>query len=275
MKNLLLLICVITCTSSFSQYYYNDIIANEQSNKRYQLLKSNKIKNITVNSYDAENQASQGFSLSQEFTPDYRKLITKSTTATGSISLLSSFYENNKVKRSDEITKGVETKSEYVYNDKGLLQNITSTSTDTALKSKSVEAHVWIYNEKGQPTSMLKIKNNTDTIRIEMVLDDHGNIIEEHWKRKTVSLENYYYYYNDKNQLTDIVRFNKRAQKLLPDFLFEYDAAGRLSQMIQVPAGSSNYTIWKYTYDDKGLKQEEICSDRQKQLMGKIVYSYQ
>ena len=275
MKNLLLLICVFTCTSSFSQYYYNDIIANEQSNKRYQLLKSNKIKNITVNSYDAENQASQGFSLSQEFTPDYRKLITKSTTASGSVSLLTSFYENNKVKRSDEITKGVETKSEYVYNDKALLQSITSTSTDTALKSKSIEAHVWIYNEKGQPTLMLKIKNNTDTIRIEMVLDDHGNVIEEHWKRKTVSLENYYYYYNDKNQLTDIVRFNKRAQKLLPDFLFEYDAAGRLSQMIQVPAGSSNYTIWKYTYDDKGLKQEEICSDRQKQLMGKIVYSYQ
>jgi hypothetical protein len=107
-----------------------------------------------------------------------------------------------------------------------------------------------------------------------MVSDEHGNIIEEHWKRKNITFETYYYYYNDKNQLTDIVRFNKRVQKLLPDFLFEYDAAGRISQMIQVPPGSSNYSIWEYHYNDKGLKLEEICSNRQKQLLGKIVYSY-
>lgn len=275
MKKLLFIICITICSSSFSQYYYNDIIANEQSNKQYQLLKSNKIKNIKVNSYDADNQASQGFLLDQEFTPDYRKLITTSATATGAVSSLTTFYENNKVKRTDEITKGVQTKSEYVYDDKARIQSITSTSTDTALKSNSVEAHIWFYNANNQPVQMLKIKNNTDTMRIEMLLDEHGNVIEEHWKRRTINLETYYYYYNDKNQLTDIVRFNKRVQKLLPDFLFEYDTNGRINQMIQVPAGSSNYTIWQYTYNDKGLRQQEICSNKQKQLVGKVVYSYQ
>lgn len=269
MKFLSVTISIFFFSSSFSQYYYNDIIANNQSNRQYQLLKSNKIKKVTINSFDADNQPLQGLSLTQEFAPDYSELSTIDSSST-----LNTFYENNKVKRTSTTVKDIETITDYSYDDKGRLHSISSTSTDTALKSDAAEKHIWEYNSNDHPDYMLKIKNNTDTTRIELICDPQGNVIEEHWKKNNLSLETYYYYYNDKNLLTDIVRFNKRAQKLLPDFLFEYDANNRVSQMIQVPAGNSNYLVWHYSYNENGLKQQEICDDKQKQVVGKVVYSY-
>ena len=87
-------------------------------------------------------------------------------------------------------------------------------------------------------------------------------------------IENYYYYYNDKNWLTDIVRYNNKAKKMLPDFLYEYDTEGRVSKMIQVIAGGTNYNIWVYTYNSLGLKEKEVCYDKKKQLLGTVEYLY-
>jgi hypothetical protein len=275
MKPFLFTIALIVSSHSFSQYYYNDIVANQQSNKQYQLLKDNKVKRIKVNSYDGNNQPSEGFSLEQEFTPDYKKLTTLSTTGSGAVSVLTTYYESDKVKSIHENARGVETQTDYTYDEKGRIRIIKSATTDTSVQSTSTETHIWSYNDNNQPQLMLNIKNNRDTTHFDMIPDEYGNIGEERWKRKGTPFETYYYYYNAKSQLTDIVRFNKRAQKLLPDFLFEYDTLGRIKQMIQVPAVSSNYMIWKYIFNDKGLKQEELCTDRQKQLVGKIEYIYQ
>ncbi len=270
MKLLFLVIAILFITPLFSQYYYNDIIANYQSNQQYQLLKSNKVKKVSVNSFDADNTVLQGLSLTQEFTSDYSALSTIDSTST-----VNTFYENNKVKHISSITKGIETMTDYLYDNKGKLHIINSTSTDTALKTDATEMHIWEYNATGGPDYMLKIKNKTDTARIELICDAEGNVIEEHWKKKNISLETYYYYYNDKKLLTDIVRFNKRAQKLLPDFLFEYDDTNnRVKQMVQVPTGTSNYLVWNYSYNEKGLRIQEICLNKQKQVVGKVVYTY-
>lgn len=275
MKFLFAIGSLVCYSSLFGQYYYNDILANKQSNKQYQLLLSNKIRSVEVTSFDADNKPSAGFSLKQQFSSDYKKLITTSALDSNAASTLTTSYESNKVAATSTITKGIETKTEYLYDDKGRLQKINSSSTDTSLNNNASEQHLWFYNAKSQPDYMLKIKNGNDTTRIEFINDEHGNLVEEHWKKRSLSLETYYYYYNDNNLLTDIVRFNKRVQKLLPDFLFEYDDQGRVIQMKQVPAGSSNYLIWKYMYNNKGLKQEEICQDKQRQLVGRIAYSYQ
>ena len=275
MKPFFFIVTLFIFSQSYTQYYYNDIIANRQSNKQYQLLKDSKIKKVKATSYDGNDQPSTGFSLEQEFSSDYKKLTTQSAITSGAASILVTYYENDKVKSSHENARGVETQTDYTYDAKGRIQIISSATTDTSVKSISTETHTWSYTDKNQPLLMLKIKNNKDTTYIEMIPDEFGNIGEERWKRKSTPFETYYYYYNNKSQLTDIVRFNKRAQKLLPDFLFEYDTLGRIKQMIQVPAVSSNYMTWSYTFNEKGLKQREICTDRQKQLLGKIEYTYQ
>ncbi len=44
--------------------------------------------------------------------------------------------------------------------------------------------------------------------------------------------------------------------------------------MTQFSLGSNNYFVWKYTYNDKSLKTQEICSDKSKMQVGRIEYQY-
>ena len=89
------------------------------------------------------------------------------------------------------------------------------------------------------------------------------------------SRDKIYYYYDSSNRLTDVVRYNDRAKKLLPDYIFEYDGNNQLTQMINVQQGSSDYLTWRYNYNEKGLKIRELCYDKQKQLLGRIEYEYE
>jgi YD repeat-containing protein len=61
---------------------------------------------------------------------------------------------------------------------------------------------------------------------------------------------------------------------MLPDFLFDYDSAGRLTQLTQILQNSGTYLTWNYDYNANGLKQSETCYDKDKQVVGKIVYYY-
>ncbi|MCC6762232.1 MAG: hypothetical protein IT252_13495, partial [Chitinophagaceae bacterium] len=65
------------------------------------------------------------------------------------------------------------------------------------------------------------------------------------------------------------------AGKILPDLLFEYDAAGRINQQTSVQAGSNMYRIWRYVYDARGLKIKEGVFNKYKEPEGRIEYSYQ
>jgi len=275
MKYLSVIALMLIFNSAFSQYYFNDIISNQYSNKQFQLIKAGKIKQVQAKSIDAQGQVTEGFSLTQDFNRNYSSSTTNSITAANINSVLTTQYNTDKVVSNNELSKGVETTVSYTYNPDGKLASIFSTTTDTALHYQTTEKHSWQYAANGKPLQMLRIKNEIDTLFIVFIMDEQGNIAEEHWKRKGVDIETYYYYYNAKNQLTDIVRFNKRVLKLLPDYLFEYDDQNRLATMTQVPAANSNYLIWKYAYNDNGLKKTEICTNRQKELIAKIEYSYQ
>jgi len=121
---------------------------------------------------------------------------------------------------------------------------------------------------------MRKIKNGKDTMMVAFVLDEKGNVAEEQWKRNNKTMETFYYYYNEKNALTDVVKYNSLAKKLLPDFVFEYDDNGRVIKTIQTTK-AGNYLIWLTTYLPNGLKQAEECFNKQKQFSGKVVYQYQ
>jgi hypothetical protein len=275
MRSLLTLACVFVLTSGYSQYYFNDIVSTQFSNDQYKLLRANKVKKIKATSFEADNSVTEGFSLEEEISMDGKRIILSTATSIGNSSVTNRFYELGKLKRTQSNNHGIDTKTEYTYTDKGLLQKLLFTTTDTAMKAVSTEAHEWNYNEAGQPVSMWKIKNKTDTTFIELIKDEQGLIVEEHWKKKNRILETYYYYYDTNKQLTDIVRYNPRLKKLLPDFQYEYDANGRVSQMVQVSIGSSSYFTWKYTYNEKGLKQKEVGFDKEKKMIGRIEYTYE
>ncbi len=257
-----------------AQYYYNDIIATRISNTQQQLLLTNKIRLVKAQSKEIDNSITEGFTVEQKINKDASEIITTTKSSAGVSAILSSYYVGGKISKTKNESNDILTVTDYIYDNNGLLQTITSATTDTSMNSFSSETHTWFFNSNNNPIKMYRVKNNTDTTFVDFVLDDKQMIAVENWRRKGKTTESYFYYYNDKNQLTDIVRFNERLQKMLPDFVYEYDAAGRVKQMIQVLAGGSNYNTWKYTYSENGLKQKEACYDKQKQLVGVIEYIY-
>lgn len=275
MKILSSLLVVLFAVTADAQYYYNDIISIQQGNEQYKALRTGKIRKISATSFEADNTPTDGFLLEQNISLDGKKIVLSTTTSGGKASVTTRNYELSKLKRTQTVSGALENRADYTYNDKGQLQKVVLTTTDTAMKYASVEAHEWTYDSKGQPDLMLKIKNRLDTTRIEFVKDEKGQIVEEHWKKNNRNQETYYYYYDASGRLSDIVRYNSRLKKLIPDFQYEYDSTGRLSQMTQISLGSANYIVWKYKYNEKGLKVSEAGYDKQKSLVGRIEYVYQ
>ena len=257
------------------QYYLNDMISLQQGAEQYKLLRANRIKTVKITGYDNAGNVSDEISLQQELTMDGKKMTITDATASGKKTTTVNSYENSRLKRAAASTSGIETKTDYTYDDKGRLQKLTVTTTDTAMKYSSVEVHDWAYDNDGQPLQMLRIKNGTDTMVVSFIKDEQNNIAEERWKKNNRLQETYFYYYSDKKQLTDIVRYNSRLKKMLPDFIYEYDKDGKLIQMTQVSLNSGSYFIWKYTYTEKGLRQKEACFDKARNPVGSVVYSYQ
>ncbi len=274
MKVLLVLLAVLFSGVGYGQYYFNDIIATQQSNQNYQTLRANKVKKIVATSFEQDNTPTEGFSLEQTLSIDGKKLVTISSTITGKKNQVTSFFELGKLKKTQSFSNGIDNKMEYAYNEKGQLKQLILNSGDTSVKYKSNETREWKYMANGQLLSVLKIKNNADTTEALLVLDEKGNVVEEHWKKKQKEIDTYYYYYNAANQLTDIVQYNTRAKKLVPIYVYEYDSNARIQQMTQLSTGGK-YIVWKYSYNNKGLKLMETCYDQENKILGKIAYQYE
>jgi len=274
MRAISVFIGLFFCGSVMGQYYYNDILATQQSQLQYQLLRANKVKKIVATSYEDDRTPTEGFKLIQELSNDGKKLVTSTSNISGKTTETTSFFEQGKLKSTQSYSNGIENKMEYGYDANGAIQLFTLTTLDTAMNYHSVEVREWHSNSSLHYTDVVKIKNNTDSTWGSFVYDEEGNLVEEHWKKKNKEVETYYYYYNKAHQLTDIVRYNTRLKKLIPDYQYDYDEKGRPIQMIQL-AASGKYFVWKYKYNEKGLKISETCSDNKKILVGNIEYRYE
>ncbi len=276
-KNTLLALigCLIMLTTLDAQYYYNDVIGTQQTNQQYKLLSANQLKKVTAISYEGNNQLSTDFTLEQNIDISRQMMVTRSKTISNGESFLKSYYNGNRINKTvDSNTNAINTVL-YEYENGGRIKSINSSNKDFDGKLISTENHLWKYDEKGQPLSMLKIKNGVDTTFIGFKYDEMGNVAEEIWRKNNRVLETYYYYYNDKQKISDIVRFNKKANRMLPDYILEYDEKGKLVQMTQSQPGSANYLIWRYQYNTQGLKNKELVYNKAKEFLGKIEYQYQ
>ncbi len=273
MKRILLLItCTIILAETQAQYYYSDIIGTQLTNHQYKLIKDNQLKKITATSYEG-NQPSTDFMLEQTITNN-GQILTRSASSGNAESFFRSVYSNDKVvKTVDSSNSAINTVVYQYLGDK--LTAVNSTNKDFDGTFSSTEDHAWFHNSKGQPERMLKVKNKFDTTLVVFIYDEAGNIAEEIWKKKNRITETYYYYYNSKNQLTDIVRYSRKARQMLPDYIFEYDENGKVNQMTQAQTNSANYLIWKYLYNARGLKEKELAYNKNKEFLGRVEYSYQ
>ena len=274
MKLVFATLVLFICLSASAQHYYKDILGTRETSEIIKAYQNNKVSRVVLTSYDENNTRSDDFYVEQQFFPAAKTLRTITRSDMGHESVLTSLIDDkeNVVKTIDS-SAIVFTVTTYSYNPSGQLVSVVSSSTDSSKKTSESEQHLWRYNGN-KIASMLRIKNGHDTTYVSFKLDDAGNIAEEQETRRGVKSEPVYYYYDANNRLTDIVRYNNKAKRLLPEYMFEYSPANQVIQKITVPSNSDNYLIWRYQYNAQGLKTKEVIYNKQKQLTGKVEYQY-
>jgi len=293
MKTILALFSFLYSLASQGQYYYNDIIGTLETNRQMKAYLVNKVKTVSVTGTDQRGAKTAEFSEFQEVKENGTVLKTSSFNNLNKTVIYSKFDNQGRLIRTTDSSTAVESSTTYEYDARDRITRVQNTTKDPANDFSQAENHLWIYNAAGQPERMWRILNNTDSIEIRFTPDEQGNPGDERVFKKGVETTQYYsyfdedkklkfaqtgviyYYYDDQNRLSDVVRFNLKANRLLPDFMFEYDEKNRVIQKITTTANLKlGYLIWRYIFDEKGLKTKEALFNNEKQLTGKIEYSY-
>jgi hypothetical protein len=259
-----------------AQYYYTDLVTQDHARQQYQLLKASRAKGVKIVSFEADGSPSEGFFCEQKIIGNISQIRTTSGTQVTGRSMLTSYYNAaGQLYRSSDSTNESLNISYWSYDSLGRINSITNTSAESVKdKMPQTEQHNWYYASNGKPEKMVRIKGKNDTTVVTFGLDEKGNIAEERIMRNGQFAGKYYYYYDEQNRLTDIARFNERANRILPEYIFTYNDQGRLYEMTAFQPGSSGYIIWRYLYNDNGLKTKEVLYNKDKQFVGKMEYSY-
>lgn len=276
MKKLSFLFLLLISFSVYSQYYYKDMVAAADVTKQMKTYLANNITKVTATGITPEGTPATDFSETHEVAANGTMLkITTRIDQTFS-SLRHIFNEAGLLVSTIDSAAGVRSVSTYHYNPDGKIISISNSATDadSSQDFSQTEVHNYIYSN-GKLDKMWRIINEKDSLEVRFVVDENGNVIEERNFKTRVLSDPIYYYYDDRNRLTDIVRFNYKANRLLPDFLFEYDDHDRVIQKITTTSGKNiGYLTWRYLFNEKGLKTKEALFNKDKELQGRIDYSY-
>jgi YD repeat-containing protein len=280
-KRCFLGICLLLFSGrSMAQYFYQDIWNTRQTSHNMALLKEKEVRVQEVQSLDANMETDNDFRCQRLLSSNGRQLrsITQSS-ATGLSIMTSSFSARGLLTKTVDSTESSITTIQYRYDTAGRLVDIHTVSQSQAAgqKFRISETRSYQYNQEGHLASMVHKKSlgGADSTTVLFKTDAQGRVTEEQEYGKNIRSPRIYYNYDSQGRLTDVLRYHAGKKRMLPDYMFEYDAQQRLSQMTTVNAETSDYTIWKYQYDDKGLPSREECYGKQKALLGIVKYKYE
>lgn len=265
-----------------AQYYYNDIVSTLEANRQMQNWQANKVRMITATGFDANGVKATDFAEVKEIRDNGRTLKVSTRNSGDLSSYYNRYDEKGRLQNStDTSSASVQSSTTYDYDAAGRIIRVKTVLSDPSGGFEKTEEHQWQYNPAGWPERMWRIVNNTDSLEIRFVADEKGNPGEEIVYKWGAESSRIYYYFDDQGLVTDVVRYNAKVKKLLPDMILTYDDSGRLIQKI-TGSGNDNlgrvtwvgYIIWRYIYNDKGLKTKEALFNNEQQLTGKIEYSY-
>lgn len=279
MKNIpLALGFLLISTLLHAQYYYNDIIGTQETNRQMKAYVSNKIRTMSATGSDRNGTRATDFSEFHEVRENGRALKATSIVNLNRSIIYSRFDEQGRVISVADSSTEITSVTTYEYNAAGRITRVQNTVKDSSTAFDQVETHQWYYNSNGMPERMwrtIRTAGSIDSMEVRIIADEDGNPGEERTFKRGVEMSYLYYYYDDKNRLSDIVRYNNKLKKLLPDLMFEYDDDDRVIQKITTTSNHlMGYLIWRYIYNDKGLKTKEALFNKDKELTGRIDYTY-
>jgi hypothetical protein len=275
MRTTLLVTALLFYTTSFCQYYYSDITDAKAMGERMKNFVQQKVKTVTATGYDARGAKTSDFNEWQEI--NAAKKLLKVSTRNG-LQVSRQYYQFDDQYRLREIIDSsgdIKSTTHYTYDDKGNITSIKTSIIDSLKDFSETTEHQYQLNAGGKPGKLWRIINGKDSSEYRFTTDEKGNVIDEQLYRRGTGVDPIYYYYDDKNRMTDIVRYNKKAKQLLPTVMFEYDDSDRVIQKMTVlSANNPDYLIWRYIFNAKGLKTKEALFNKQKELTGRIDYAY-
>lgn len=275
MKNTLLVTYLLISSTVFCQHYYNDIVDSRELGQRMKTYITGKVRTITAAGFDDRGMKSKDYNEWQEI--DAANNILKIATRNGQ-QVNRNTYRFDKQYRLLSITdssRDIRSTTKYNYDNNGNIISVITSTKDSLSDFSQSTAHYYQYNQNGKPVKLWRVINNADSTEFRFNTDEKGNVADEQLYRRGVALDLIYYYYDDSNRLTDIVRYDKRTKKLLPVSLFEYDTENRIIQKMSVLSTSRpDYIIWRYIFNENGLKTKEALFNKQKELTGRIEYAY-
>ncbi len=281
MKFLLAPLLFISGLSLHAQYYYDDIAGTRETNRLMQTYLGQKVRIVAATGYDNKGVKATDFTEVQEIKENGRLLRLSAIRNFKKTVTLSRFDEQGRVISITDSAADIQSITLYHYDAAGRLNKVENKVLDSTNAFNHTETHWWYYNEKGMPVTMWRVisnsgaENSTDSLEVRFTADEDGNTGDERTFRKGVETGYLYYYYDDQHRLLDIVRFNTRLKKLLPDVMFEYDESGRIVQKTTTTSSLHlGYLIWRYIYNEKGLKTKEVLFNSDKQITGRIEFAY-
>lgn len=264
---------LLSSSGAMAQYYYKDIVSTQNLKADMEIYRQNKVKKIIINSYEPSGDKSEGFFCEKKISNNYHQsdLLTN-TPGSGSSVLTSIFNDQLQLMQTIDSSEIAVSKSTYQYDAQGRLASITtiSRSSDDDYVNELIEEHLYQYENLHVPVSMYRVLNHKDSTQILFSIDEHENLSIE---KNTKTAAKYYYYYDNKDRITDIVHMNEYKERMIPDYQFEFNSNGQLTQMLTTEEGSNNYYIWRYNYDNN-LRVAEKLYSKDRKLMGRIEYEY-
>lgn len=268
-----LLALLIADQSATAQYYYTDIINNKQVMAELSVLKEKKVKGVGITSLEADGSESEGFICRKKINRDYTEVeIYTATSQSYPGTFISYFSKAGVLQRTVDSSEAGATTIDYTYDASGKLVLVNSTehfATDDDAGAVT-QQHLYEYNPAGILQKMTLIRNGKDTTLYAFEADESGNIIIE---KNSKTAEVYYYYYDTRNRLTDIVHRYSYQKQLFTESSFEYNEAGQVVKMVTSEKEGAYYFTWRYTYED-GLRTGERCYSKEGRIMGSVEYQY-
>src|SRR5258706_4122666 len=289
MKNILFLAASLLSITLKAQYYYNDIVATQDINNKMKTYVAAKVQSIIATGFDPMGKKSPDFNEWHDVQHNGSGL--KITTRNGQTvnRTYYTFDTKTRVINARDSSTDIQSITTYSYDAGDNLVNIKTTTNDPLHDFDQIKERQYKYTPDGKPSTMLLITNGTDSLGYKFTIDEHKNVVDEMLYHRggsqnqiyyTYEQHKIYYFYDDKNRMTDITKYNAKIDRLLPDFMFEYDENNQVIQRITVLSTVSydtkkpDYLIWRYGYNEKGLKTKEVLYGKEKELKGKIEYSY-
>jgi len=264
---------------SEAQYYYNDLLGVKQLEQRQAIFRKRAIRRAEGTGIlpdgSKQNDFSERLTISAKGdTTTLVRIQGSNVTQSGWI-----FDGNGRLVSQWDETAGLISRTHYLYDASQNLTELENYVSDSLNQFFQKEIHRWSYEKPGIPKGMWRIvikeDGSQDTTEHRFAIDSSGYVSNERTYRKGRETDMIYYYYEERGLLTDIVRYNEKWKRLLPDQLFEYNESGAMMQRMQLTGSRDiSYLIWRYGYSTDGLLTEEALFNNKKQHTGSIRFKY-